>query len=323
MGDLGQVGPGTRGKHGPVGAAVRSAALIAAVLAALSLPATASADHSDANLPWPAALPPQEVSAAVQPRPVDNCRRATIRCVDDLLRRLRAQWKPLDRACDHRALWPFAYIQITKLIRADLARDVPRWFPHRKWFTYVVTDFSNRYFRAYADYHRGRADRVPYSWRVTFQATAAGDYHAGQDILLASNAHTQWDLPHAYAKLGMRTPSGETRKPDHDGVNEVNTRVFDDIEDEYARRYDPTFAWVDMKPSPIDELGSQEMVKGWREGAWRNAERLMNARTPEERSEVDRSIATTANAWADFIAAGTLPGHRATRDAHCRAFHAG
>jgi hypothetical protein len=77
-----------------------------------------------------------------------------------------------------------------------------------------------------------------------------------------------------------------------------------------------------MKPSPVDELGSQEMVKGWREGAWRNAERLMNARTPEERVEVEQSIATTANVWADFIASGGLPGHRTTRDEHCRAFHA-
>jgi hypothetical protein len=302
---------------------MRRAAAAAVALAALALAGPAYADHDDANLPWPAALPPQEVDAAVQPKPVKNCKRASLRCVDDLLRRLRAQWRPLDRACDHRALWPFAYIQITKLIRADLARDVPRWFPHRKWFTYVVTDFSNRYFRAYADHYGGRRERVPYSWRVTFGAADAGDYHAGQDILLASNAHTQYDLPHVYAKLGMRTPAGETRKPNHDGVNEVNTRVFDFIEDEYARRYDPTFAWVDMKPSPIDELGSQEMVKGWREGAWRNAERLMNARTPEERSEVERSIAVTANVWAHFIASGALPGHRATRDAHCRAFQAG
>ena len=302
---------------------MRGAALIAAVLAALVLPAAALGDHSDSNLPWPQHLPPQEVSAAVQPRPVDHCRKATLRCVDDLLRRLRKQWRPLDAACDHRALWPFAYIQITKLIRADLAREVPKWFPHRKWFIYVVTDFSNRYFRAYANQFRGRPERVPYSWRVTFDAAAAGDYHAGQDILLASNAHTQYDLPHVYAKLGMRTPSGETRKPNHDGVNEVNTRVFDFIEDEYARRYDPTFSWVDMKPSPLDELGSQEMVKGWREGAWRNAERLMNARTSAERAEVEQSIATTANVWADFIASGALPGHRETRDQHCRAFHAG
>jgi hypothetical protein len=307
---------------GAARAAVRSAALVAAVLAVLSLPAAARADHHDSNLPWPAALPPQEVSTTVQPRPVDHCRKATIPCVDDLIRRLRAQWRPLDRACDHRALWPLAYLRITQLLREDLGRDVPRWFRQRKWMFRVITDFSNRYFRAYEGYRRGRPAAVPESWRITFDENAAGDAHAGQDILLASNAHTQYDLPRVYAKLGMRTPGGESRKPDHDGVNEVNTRVFDGLEDEFTRRYDPTFEWVDMKPLPLDEMGSQEMVKGWREGAWRNGERLMNARGAAERAEVEQSIAVTANAWAEAIRAAELPGHRATRDAHCRAFHA-
>ena len=296
--------------------------MAAAVCAgALAAAAPAAADHGDANLPWPAALPPQEVSAKVQPRPVANCRRATIRCVDSLIRRLRRQWKPLDRACDHRALWPLAYLRISQLLREDLARKRPRWFRHRKWMFRVITDFSNRHFRAFEGYRRGRP--IPQSWKVTYDEAAAGDAHAGQDILLASNAHTQYDLPHVYAKLGMRTPGGESRKHDHDGVNEVNTRVFDGLEDEFARRYDPTFEWVDMKPLPLDELGSQEMVKGWREGAWRNGERLMNARTREERDEVETSLHVNANLWADAIRHGKLPGHRATRDAHCREFHRG
>jgi hypothetical protein len=299
----------------------RGAVCAAAIAALLATAPQAVADHGDSNLPWPAALPPQEVRTAVQPMPVDHCRKATIRCVDDLIRRLRRQWKPLDAKCDHRALWPLAYLRITQLLREDLAREVPRWFRHRKWMFRVITDFSNRYFRAYEAYRRGRLASVPRSWRVTFDENLSGDAHAGQDILLASNAHTQYDLPHVYAKLGMRTASGDSRKGDHDGVNEVNTRVFDGLEDEFARRYDPTFEWVDMKPLPLDEMGSQEMVKGWREGAWRNGERLMNAASAEERSEVERSIAITADHWADAIRAFKLPGHRATRDAHCRAFH--
>ena len=298
--------------------------LLAAALTLLALaPAPASADHGDTNLPWPAALPPMEVSTRVQPVPVDNCRRATIRCVDSLIRRLRAHWKPLDAACDHRALWPLAYLRITRGLRADLARERPRWFRHRKWMFSVIADFSNRYFRAYEVYRRGRLGAVPESWRITFEEALAGDAHAGQDILLASNAHTQYDLPRVYAKLGMRTPGGESRKGDHDGVNEVNTRVADAVQDDYTRRYDPTFEWVDMKPVPFDELGTQEMVKGWREGAWRNGERLMNARTAAERADVEASIRVTANAWAEMIRSIKLPGHRATRDAHCRAFHAG
>lgn len=298
---------------------MRRALAAGALLAALLAAPAAHADHHDRNLPWPAALPPMETPASVQPVPVDNCRRATIRCVDDLLRRLRRQWRRLDASCDHRALWPLAYIHITKGLRADLSRPEPRWFRHRRWMFSVIADFSNRYFRAYEAYRRGRLGAVPESWRITFDAARAGDAHAGQDILLASNAHTQYDLPRVYAKLGMRTRGGDSRKGDHDGVNEVNTRVADVIQDEFTNRYDPTFAWVDMKPLPFDELGTQEMIKGWREGAWRNGERLINARTREERAEVEASIATTANVWARFITSFTLPGHRATRDAHCMA----
>lgn len=219
-------------------------------------------------------------------------------------------------ACDHRALWSLAYLRITQGLRADVARERPRWFREKRWITFVITHFSNKYFRAYAAYERGRP--VPESWRITFDAARAGDANGGQDVLLASNAHTQRDLPFVYAEMGMRSPTGRSHKPDHDAVNEVNTRVFDGLEDEFARRYDPFFEWIDLKPSPLDQLGTQEMVKGWREGAWRNGERLLRARNASERARIAAEIEQNAALWAHAIAEMTQPGHRATRDQHCR-----
>jgi hypothetical protein len=298
----------------------RAAAWLAAlgVAAATAFaPGAALADHHDENLPWPQALPPMPVSTAVQPHGVQHCRRASIRCMDGLLARLRRQWRGLDRACDHRALFSLAYIRITKGLRDDLALRHPHIFRYRRWFTYVIADFSNRYFREFANYAHGRP--VPESWRVAYDEDVHGDANAGQDVLLASSAHTQHDLPYVYAKMGMRTPDGASRKHDHDGVNEVNSRVFDGLEDEFRQKYDPIFQWIDLKPSPLDEIGTMEMVKAWREGAWRNAERLMNAKTAEDRRRVEQSIDVTANAWADFIRSGDVPGYRAQRDAYCRA----
>jgi hypothetical protein len=296
------------------GGAVSYALVVAAVLAAV--PASALADHSDADLPWPQALPARsDVPADVQPRPVPNCHRATIACVDDLLRRLRRQWRPLDASCDHRALFALAYIRITEGLRDALAGRAPPAIRHPRWLTYVITTFSNRYFQAFDDYAAGRA--VPGAWRVTFDAAREGDANGGQDVLLASNAHTQRDLPYVYAEQGARTPGGASRKPDHDAVNAINSRVFDGLEDEFAERYDPFFAWIDAKPSPLDELGTMELVKGWREGAWRNGERLLAARSDEERRQVSESIEVNARVWAELIASGGMPGHRATRDAHC------
>lgn len=288
-----------------------------AALALASAPSLARADHHDENLPWPQLLPPLPVTAAVQPHPVKHCRRATVACMDDLLRRLRRQWRRLDATCDHRALFSLAYVRITRGLRDDLARRHPLYFRYPRWFTYVIAAFSNRYFATFGDYAHGRP--VPGSWKIAYDEAMHGDASGGQDVLLASNAHTQHDLPYIYAAMGMRTPSGASRKHDHDGVNAVNTRVFDGLEDYYAEHYDQQFTWIDLKPSPLDEIGTMEMVKGWREGAWRNAERLMNAGSADERRRVEQSIETTSTVWADFIRSGDQPGYRPQRDAYCRA----
>lgn len=295
-------------------------AALGVALALALVPAGAQADpFTRENLPWPQALPPMPVSSAVQGHGVPHCRRASVRCMDGLLKRLRRQWRRLDARCDHRALFSLAYIRITKGLRDDLARRHPLLFRYRRWFTYVIADFSNRYFREFRNYARGRP--VPESWRIAYDEDMHGDGNAGQDVLLASNAHTQHDLPYIYAEMGMRTPGGASRKHDHDAVNQVNANVFDGLEDEFQQKYDPIFKWIDLKPSPLDEIGTMEMVKGWREGAWRNAERLMNAKTPDERRQVEQSIDTTANVWANLIRSGDVPGYRAQRDAYCRAQH--
>ena len=281
-------------------------------------PAGALAGPDPENLPWPELLPPAPVPTSVQPHPVPHCRRVGIHCMDGLLSRLRIQWRALDRRCDHRALFSLAYLRITTGLRDDLARQHPRFFRYRNWMIDVIVDFSNRYFATLRDYARGRP--VPESWRIAYDEDMHGDTSGGQDVLLASNAHTQHDLPYIYADMGMRTRRGASRKHDHDGVNEVNNRVFDGLESYYAAHYDQQFTWIHMT-SPLDHIGTLETVKGWREGAWRSAERLMGAKSASERRQVAQSIDVTANVWADMIRSGAVPGYRAQRDAYCRSKH--
>jgi hypothetical protein len=75
----------------------------------------------------------------------------------------------------------------------------------------------------------------------------------------------------------------------------------------------------------VEELGVLQTVRGWRENAWRNAERLIAARDdPAELSSVRASIEEEARTIALSIVAGnTLPGYGATRDAHCRSAQQG
>lgn len=294
-----------------------AAGLLAASLVASS---PAHADHSDANPPWPSLLPTAPVTTEVQPHAVPGCPAPTLACVDDLLDRLDTQWRALDAACDHRVVFSRSYFRITQELRADLAADRPELFRHREWMILLITEFSNSYFAAYEGWEAGAA--IPGAWQVTFDAAARDDVSAGQDVMLASNAHVQHDLPLALAEMGLRTPEGESRKGDHDAVNTVNTRLFDELEDEYAERYDPSFTLIDMKPLPLDELGAMEAVKVWREGAWRSAERLLLAPDAATRDAVEQQIEINSRAWAEAIRAGELPGWRKVRDAHCRAAQA-
>lgn len=268
-------------------------------------------------VPWPEALPPADVPNEVQPRAVERCRSGRVRCVAGLARRLERQWRRFDARCDHRAVIAYSYWQITRGLLADMRG--PRagaLVRSRRYMSLLITNFSNRYFRAFRRYRRGLP--VTPAWRITFETAASSDANAGQDVMLFSNVHVQHDLPFAYAKLGIETRSGRSRKPDHDAVNEINARVFDGIEKFIAANYDPSFSLLDVPLVPAEEVGALELVKSWREQAWRSAERLIAARTRAERREVAGTIRETSTRWAEMISSGFIPGYRATRDEFCR-----
>ena len=297
-------------------------AVLVACLAVLLAPAAAAVAQSGSppdafNVPWERVLPPAPSGTETQPQPIRGCRRGELECVLRVEERLRRQWRRLDRACDHRAIAALAYLRITELLRADLAREDPRFFEDRRWMAFVITDFSNAYFEAFRRYEQGRP--VPEPWRQFYDTATKGEASAVQELLLFSNAHAQHDLPFSYAAMGVRAPDGTSRKRDHDGVNEVNVRVIPRVKQEIEERYDPNFRDI---PGPLDEMAGLEPTKSWREGAWRNAERLQNARTAAEREAIGRQIETWSATWGATIAAPRFPGMRAQRDAHCRAFHA-
>jgi hypothetical protein len=255
----------------------------------------------------------------VQPGSVPRCKRARLECVKRLERHLAERWRRYDAACDHRAVVYYSYLEITRGLRRDLAGPRPGIVTHRRWMTYLITTFSNRFRAAFRDYAAGRP--VPDGWRIAFEAYDEGDANAGQDVLLFSSVHVQHDLPFAYEEMGTVTPSGASRKPDHDAVNAINREVFDPIQDYISAHYDPTFAVIDGGPSPLDETATLELVESWRESGWRYGERLLAAKTEEEHAAVVAEIEENARDWAELIAGGGVPGTRAQRDAFCAQNH--
>ncbi len=289
----------------------------AAAVAALLLSASAgAAGLPQGYVPWPNLLPGRTVGPSGPPHSVAGCADLKLDCVDGLMVRLRREWRAENASCDHRAIFSFGYLRITREIRRRLAHH--ETFDHRHWFISVVQGFSDEYFATQRRYDAGKP--IPQSWQVYYDAMRSGDYNAGQDLLLASNAHTNHDLPYAYAASGLLTRKGVSRKHDHDGVNDVNATVYQGISDYYAAHYDPLFTSFN-DTSPVPQLTIAQLIVAWRENAWREAERLVSARSKAQLERVEEQIEATSTAWARLITSGAEPGYRQTRDAYCEAHH--
>ena len=289
---------------------------VGVMLAGIALATTAApAAHAQStgqlpNLPWPNLLPPAPGPADVQPGPVPGCRKASLKCVDGVIRKLKARRDRL--GCDHRAVFADTYMLLTKEMKRTIKRD-PHFFSDNRWLIYEDVTFANFYF---AIFKKGAP--IPEAWQIAFDTAANGDQNAAQDMLLGINAHVQRDMPYVLASVGLRKPDGTSRKPDHDSPNQVLQNAYETIVRDVERRYDPFIAISNSSATPLDDFGGLEMVKGWREGVWRNAERLLNAKSDADRALVAQSIEQNAAAWARMIAATPgPPGYRQQRDTYC------
>jgi hypothetical protein len=136
-------------------------------------------------------------------------------------------------------------------------------------------------------------------------------------MLLGINAHVQNDMPFVLAQLGLRDRQGRSRKPDHDRANAVLNSGYERAVSAINERFDPLVSLTNASWHPIDDVAGLEVVRLWREQVWRNAERLVNARSDAERQRVADEIEAYAAGWAQGIAAVPSPGYRPMRDAYC------
>ncbi|MGH2785625.1 MAG: DUF5995 family protein [Actinomycetota bacterium] len=287
---------------------------IGVIALVLTVPGAAGADHPLGNVPWSTLLPPREVAGPAVPAQPCGAQ-PTSACVDGVIADMVENFEPLDTACDPRAVFALTYLLTTEAFRETLDTG---FFADQDAIIQLDRVFADLFFAATDAYETGDA---PPAWTIAFDAATAGRTNAVQDLFLGMNAHIQRDLPVALAAVGLVAPDGSSRKPDHDAVNEILAGVLDYIEGEVGRLYDPLVTFADASPSPVDEMGALEMLKLWREGAWRNAERLTLARTDAERASVMKQIETYATVWAQLIAAADFGWYSARRSAYCSAAH--
>jgi hypothetical protein len=284
-----------------------------AALTALVLAVPTRASEHPANIPWETYLPAMPSSNAVQPQGVPYCRRATMRCIDVEVSRLRGAQSRF--GCDHRGVFATTYLELTRELR-DTLRRRPRFFNDARYLYVEDAQFANIYFNTARAYERGQP--VPPAWQIAFDSAGRSDVNGAQDMLLGINAHVQNDMPFLLASLGLRSPAGQTRKPDHDKMNEILDTAYERVVRQIEDRFDPLVATTNARWTFADDVAGLEMVKQWRENVWRNAERLLAAKDDSERAEVADQIKQYAGGWAQMIANPLqVPGYRAQRDAYC------
>jgi hypothetical protein len=291
---------------------------LAALAFALALPAVASAEDAP-FVGWSALLP--GLSLPYDPASPNDCSAGRVQCVDKTVRQMTSRFDALASSCDHGAIFSLTYLRVTEEYRRTI--DEP-FFDDTPFVNYEDTLFGHYYFAAYDAWATGRTEQVPPAWRVAFDAAKAGAVSGSGDLLLGINAHVQRDLPLVLYSVGLVAPDGTSRKADHDRVDVILNRVQDEIISEIARRFDPTVDDSNL-PTTLDDAAIFQSLAGWREKAWRNAELLAAAPTPEARALVVAGIEQDATAEAQAIVAATryppLVGGRAARDAFCAAHH--
>jgi Family of unknown function (DUF5995) len=297
-----------------MGGRARLAALVAIVVGAFSCASPAIADSLLVpNTNWTALLPPLHGTPnQPQPGPVPNCETPDVSCIDTEIRRMTELRDRL--GCDHRAVFATTYLELTKEIRRFVESDPGAL----EDLNYLYTEdalFANFYFDTITAWENG--GRVPPAWRIAFEQAERGEITGAQEMLLGINAHVQNDMPFVIAALGVRTPDGASRKPDHDAVNEVLNRGYEPVVEAIRQRYDPLISLTNSSLIPADNIGGLEIVRVWRELVWRNAERLLTAPTESARQQVASQIEANAAAWANGIALAQVPGIRASRDRYC------
>jgi hypothetical protein len=290
-------------------------ALLVLVLLALARPLAAVAEDPP-FVGWSSLLPglslPYDVTSP------DDCIAGRVQCVDKTIRQMTQRFEPLASTCDHNAIFALTYLRVTEEYRRTV--QDPTFFHDTPFVNYEDGIFAHYYFFAYDAWKDGETADVPPAWRIAFDAARDRAVSATGDLFLGINAHVQRDLPFVLYSIGLVKPDGTSRKSDHDRVNQILNRVTDDVIAEIAQRFDPTIDDTNL-PTSFDDFTLFQTVVSWRETAWRNAELLAQAATPEAREQVAQGIESYAASQASTIRVATqyppLSGGSATRDAYC------
>jgi hypothetical protein len=237
---------------------------------------------------WTDAYVPTSANECVAGRPV---------CVGQTLHELDRILQENGRSCSDHSVFALAYTRITQAYA--WSREIPGYYEDVPFANHQDAVFAKYYTDAWTNWRDGRRAAVPGAWLAAFDASAAGRVSGTGDLLLGMNAHINRDLPFVLASVGLVAPDGSSRKPDFDKVEDFLAKAAKPMIAEAAQRYDPS---MDVR-DPLDVTYTlvMQLISVGRENAWRNAEALVSAPTPQARALVAAKIESDADAAARAI----------------------
>lgn len=303
-------------------ASVRHRVLVSVVVLSTALSTWLPASPVFADDPpfvgWTTVMP--ALTYQYDPNSLDACVAGRVQCVEKTIRVMQDRFDPIAAACSHHAVFALAYLRTTQTYLQYT--ETAGFLSDPAFVNHEDAAFAQMYFSAFDDWAAGRFDRVPPAWQIALRAADTGQVSGQGDLLLGMNAHVNRDLPFVLAGIGLSTPAGASRKPDHDQINVVLNHVVEPLLTEEATRFDPQIA-VMATPYGIGYTGLMQTLLAWRETAWRQAERLVSAPDQVTRDLIAAEIEAYAasNARTLLAAAAYHPPLTTTaaRDQYCAA----
>ena len=289
------------------------------VVALFAVGPTASAS-TQTNVAWSAYL--AGWTDEYVPTSDNDCVAGRDSCLKATLKELARIADGTARSCSHDAVFARAYLRMTQTY--GWSREIPGYYQDVPFANHQDAVFAKYYTDAYYAYQSGDRASVPEAWRIAFDASRDKRVSASGSLLLGMNAHINRDLPYVLAAVGLVAPDGSSRKPDYDAVEKWLYTATEPLLAEFAARFDPT-ADDGNDPLGLSNFALFQLVSGWREAAWRNAEALVSAPTAEARAKVAASIEAEATEGAKTLLATqsyTPPlTSSGPRDQWCAAHH--
>ena len=294
---------------------LRTALLPAAALV-LVLAGTTPASADGLYTPWSSLLPGWNDQFV--PSSDNDCVAGRPNCLNASLKELSRILTNTGQSCSHNAIFPLAYLRMTQTY--GYTRSISGYYQDVPYMNHMDAVFAKYYTDAYYNWSSGNRASVPQAWLYALDASKNKTVTGAGDLFLGMNAHINRDLPFVLYRSGLVNSSGESGKADYDIVEKWLNDDTAPLLSEEAQRFDPT---IDDTNNPLVTYLTFQMVSGWRETAWRNAELLAAAPDDAARAQVAQGIEQSANLIAqDFLvsfAVSPLGQSNATRDAYCAA----